>query len=619
MSNKFNELQSRLTIDKPDIVAITEVNCKFGGSNIEFNIDGYKTIQNTTNSQQRGVCIFVKSDLQAYKDDALSSSSFLESIWCRISLTNKDCLLFGVVYRSPNSNIDNFNNLRSLLTQATNTGVSHLLIAGDFNMPHINWNTLSTTSNCGCDGAFLSLLDDLFITQHVTFPTRYRNDQTPSILDLILSTDKHEVTDLTSLPPLGKSDHVVISFEFLCYHSIECVNVPKYLYGRGDYRSMTHELLDTNWAQLFEGQDMESMWLCFHTKLLNLIDKYIPVKTASSKPKPKWLDWPTLKAIKLKHKTWNTYKVTKRHVDYISYSKCRNNATAAVKHAKSTFETKLARDIQHNPNLFWKYVRSNTKVRVDVDKLLKDDGTLTCSDHEVANHLNDFFTSVYTDEPTSEVPTLPDRSNGSTLQHTEITHEDVLHQLNRLKPNKSCGPDKCHPQVLKNVKDGLIVPLYYLYNKSLEEATLLLSWKEATITPIFKKGDRKLPNNYRPISLTAIFCRLLEAIIRDKIMSYFASNNFFSNEQFGFRSKRSCEAQLLTIMEHWSRVIEDGTSIDVIYLDFQKAFDKVPHRRLMTKLKAYGIQGNVLNWLENFCQTENRESQFVDLILTGLM
>ena len=176
LSNKFNELQSRLTIDKPDIVAITEVNCKFCGPNIEFNIDGYKTIQNTTNSQQRGVCIFVKSDLQAYKDDALSSSSFLESIWCRVSLTNKDCLLFGVVYHSPNSNIDNFNNLCSLLTQATNTGVSHLLIAGDFNMPHINWNTLTTTSNCGCDGAFLSLLADLFITQHVTFPTRYRND-----------------------------------------------------------------------------------------------------------------------------------------------------------------------------------------------------------------------------------------------------------------------------------------------------------------------------------------------------------------------------------------------------------------------------------------------------------
>ena len=348
LSNKFCELKSRLTIDKPDIVAITEVNCKTGCNNVEFNIDGYKTIQNTTH--QRGVCIFVKSDLHSYKDDNLNSSSFLESIWCRISLTNKDCLLFGVVYRSPNSTNDNFQNLCSLLTQAANTGVSHLLIVGDFNMPHINWSTLCATSNSGCDGAFLSLLDDLFITQHVSFPTRYRNDHTPSILDLILSTDQYDVSDLNSLPPLGKSDHIVISFEFLCYHSIERVNVPKYLYGHGDYESITRELLDTTWEQLFAGLNTESIWLCFHSKLLNLIDKYIPINTSSSKRKPKWLDWLTLKSIKFKHKSWNTYKATKHHEDFISYTKFRNSA--AVKCAMSTFETNLAKNIQHNPNLF---------------------------------------------------------------------------------------------------------------------------------------------------------------------------------------------------------------------------------------------------------------------------
>ena len=202
--------------------------------------------------------------------------------------------------------------------------------------------------------------------------------------------------------------------------------------------------------------------------------------------------------------------------------------------------------------------------------------------------------------PASNIPNLPDGSNGNTLQHIKVTHQDILDQLHRLKPNKSCGPDNCHPRVLKNVKDGLIVPLYYLYNKSLEEAILPFSWKEATITPIFKKGDRKLSNNYRPISLTSIFCRMLEAIIKDKIMSYFTINNFFCNEQFGFRSKRSCETQLLTVMKHWSRLIEDGTCIDVIYLDFQKAFDKVPHKRLMNKLKVYGIQGNVYTWIQNF-------------------
>ena len=92
--------------------------------------------------------MFVKSNLHSYKDDNLNSSSFLESIWCRISLTNKDRLQFGIVYCSPNSTNDNFQNLCPLLTQAANTGVSsHLLIVGDFNMPYINWSTLCAKKN----------------------------------------------------------------------------------------------------------------------------------------------------------------------------------------------------------------------------------------------------------------------------------------------------------------------------------------------------------------------------------------------------------------------------------------------------------------------------------------
>ena len=164
--------------------------------------------------------------------------------------------------------------------------------------------------------------------------------------------------------------------------------------------------------------------------------------------------------IKIKHKAWNG---TGRHEDFISYTKYRNIATAAVKYTKQSFETNLAKDIQQNPTLFWKYVRNNTKVRHDVDKLVKEDGTLTSSDCEVANCLNDFFTSVFTNELASDVPTLPDRSNGSILQDIKITHQDILYQLGQLKTNKSCGSDNCHPLVLKNVKEGLVVPLYYLY------------------------------------------------------------------------------------------------------------------------------------------------------------
>ena len=133
--------------------------------------------------------------------------------------------------------------------------------------------------------------------------------------------------------------------------------------------------------------------------------------------------------------------------------------------------------------------------------------------------LNDFFTSVFTTEPDRDLPSLPDKSKGHCLNDITISHSDILHEFDRLKPNKSCSPDNCHPRVLKEVKDGLIIPLFCLFNKSLQESCLPSCWGLASVTAIHKKGDLSLSSNCRPISLTSILCRMLESIIKDKIMS----------------------------------------------------------------------------------------------------
>ena len=125
---------------------------------------------------------------------------------------------------------------------------------------------------------------------------------------------------------------------------------------------------------------------------------------------------------------------------------------------------------------------------------------------------------MFTNESLSDIPSLSNKFNGEDLNNISISQQDIIDQLNKLNPNKSCGPDKIHPRVIKEIKDGLILPLFYIFTKSLREGTLPVSWKEAIITPIHKKGSRKVPSNYRPISLTSVFCRMLESVIKDKIM-----------------------------------------------------------------------------------------------------
>ena len=135
-------------------------------------------------------------------------------------------------------------------------------------------------------------------------------------------------------------------------------------------------------------------------------------------------------------------------------------------------------------------------------------------------------------------------------------------------------------------------------------------WKDAHITALHKKGSKNNAENYRPISLTSICCKLMESIIRDKIIDYMMIKKLFTDQQHGFVPNRSCMTQLLCVIEDWTKWIDEGNCIDTVFLDFQKAFDSVPHERLMSKLKAYGIVGNIQSWIRDFL-TKRRQRVIV--------
>ena len=198
------------------------------------------------------------------------------------------------------------------------------------------------------------------------------------------------------------------------------------------------------------------------------------------------------------------------------------------------------------------------------------------------------------------IPSFVPRSARNRLSNISISIEQVWKQLCRLKPAKSCGPDNIHPRVLREVKEGVVFPLHLIFQKSLTTGTLPAIWKEANVTALYKKGDRCVPNNYRPISLTSVVCKMLESIIKDELFRHFDLNNLFTAYQHGFRPGYSCVTQLINVMEDWTHAIECGKSVDVIYLDYSKAFDRVPHARLISKLLGYGIDGVLLKWIKDF-------------------
>lgn len=127
--------------------------------------------------------------------------------------------------------------------------------------------------------------------------------------------------------------------------------------------------------------------------------------------------------------------------------------------------------------------------------------------------------------------------------------------------------------MLRELATSLATPLREVFETPLRTGTVPAEWKKANISAIHKKGDRSSPGNYRPVSLTSVLCKVMEQFIRDSLLQHLETNNTLSKQQLGFLSGRSAALQLLRVLDEWTAVLDQGGEVDVIYMDFKKAFD----------------------------------------------
>ena len=214
---------------------------------------------------------------------------------------------------------------------------------------------------------------------------------------------------------------------------------------------------------------------------------------------------------------------------------------------------------------------------------------------------------MYTKEDDTPIPEF---KRTETLNDLSFNVEQVQKLLGGVNETKSKGADNMHPKLVRETAEQIAIkPLTLLFKKSLETGQVPTDWKIANITPIHKKGPKHVPSNYRPISLTSIVCKIMESIIRDAIIDHMEDNHLFTDHQHGFRKGRSCITQLIEVIDEWTENFDKRENMDVVYLDFQKAFHTVPHKRLLRKLEGYGIKGNVLRWIANYL--DNRQQRVI--------
>ena len=252
---------------------------------------------------------------------------------------------------------------------------------------------------------------------------------------------------------------------------------------------------------------------------------------------------------------------------------------------------------------------------------LKQHGNLITDSKAKANILVEQFQSVFTRDSNTSLPPVNLRTTIPTIPHLNIEKKGVLKLLTNLKTSKAMGPDSIPNIVLKTCAEELAQGLRDVFQFSLDTGTLPQDWRNANISPVFKKGDRHLPENYRPVSLTSVPCKILEHIICSHMWKHFNKHNILTKLSHGFRSGFSTESQLLVTLHDFLKAFDKKQQIDIAILDFSKAFDTVPHGKLLHKIDCYGIKGQLNNWLSSFlkersmnaiCEGEHSKSVHVE-------
>ena len=195
------------------------------------------------------------------------------------------------------------------------------------------------------------------------------------------------------------------------------------------------------------------------------------------------------------------------------------------------------------------------------------------------------------------------------MDNISVTEEGVHKLLSNLQVHKAIGPDEIPTRLLKELADELTPIFTLFYQACLDQGTIPDDWKTANVVPIFKKGDRNRPENYRPVSLTSIACKTIEHIVCSNIHRYLEAHSILTDAQHGFRNRRSCETQLIITctIQDLANTVDNKGQTEVNRLDFSKVFDKVPHHRLLHKLDFYGIRGSLHSWISSFLGNRSQQ------------
>jgi hypothetical protein len=505
------------------------------------------------------------------------------AVACEIHTVNGN-LIIAVFYHPPESSpyreteaslLSVFEHIQKRIGPTT-----HLLILGDFNLPGIDWNSLTSSSNDGDQICAYSFKRAWY--QLIAAPTHASG----ATLDLAFTnSDSISVRDIVTLP---FSDHSAIMCEATLRKTTSTIQPSTNLYSVSQAKIPQLKLAlatDLSPFQIERSGTFYTIWIDW---LISLLNAYVPKKRRKRGMFPNYYSSHTIHQL-------NILGTLERRAsnDQSKLANQRANVSMSIELDIATYTDRFVRN---GTGLRDCYRLLNTlSTQNALPNMLQWNENTAIGNQEVANLFNKYFVSVYSESPALTMDPLILR-NMQQLDSVSFTLDEICAAL--ASASLGTGPDGIPGLLLSECANELSPHVGQLFQHILETSTYPTEWKESHVIPIFKKGDRSAAASYRPISILSKISLVFERLLFDKIYAFVKDK--LNKRQFGFMKRRCTVLQLLDFMKDAYNSTDNAENLYTLYVDFAKAFDKVPHNVLLKKLEKIGINGKLLVLLKSY-------------------
>lgn len=571
MKLKYDELKVTICTFNVDIFLITETWLNpLIPSNI-FEINEYKMLRNDRENRiGGGVCIYIKNTVKFNFINFIHKPEFVESIILNLIETK---VLLIAIYIPPNLSKQMVNELNDIVTELIDKFlIQHpehsVIFAGDIN----KFNVSNLCSNY-----------DLSETIH-------ENTRNNAILDQILMSNNiiTEYESPTISAPISTSDHnsIIISPKHSS-KTVRCAFKMVYDFRQSNINRFLEILSKTNWTEIYfpQNEDIDikvDKFKCkFHEAFKTIPRKAVPIKINDK-------NWVTPLIKNLIHCRWNAFRKGNMQI----YNHLKTKIKHEINKSKVLWSQKLLHDNKNRPWKIFNHITNKTKNKDDMNQLIEL--LLNNGISNPANTINKhFFKNFNTDHTDNKIEIADDGWN------ILITEYEVFEQLSKLDDSKSCGPENIPPKLYRLSVEFIYKPLTHIFNTLIHQRKYPTDWKIAKVIPIPKKPNPSI-EDIRPISILNTFSKIFEKLLIKNIKQTMTEN--YGKHQYGFKCKSSTTCALIHMHDQVTKILDkkENVSASILAFDLSKAFDRVPHSKLINSLLSTNIPKGLIKIFNSY-------------------